>query len=256
MKVAVLGLGEAGSRLAADLARAGDEVSGYDPTPPASIDGVRRRATAEEAVAGCELVLAVTPATQASTVLETVAADLDGGTVYADLSTGAPEAKRHLAARAAAGGVAFADVALMAPVPGRGLAVPALAAGTGAVRYAEWINARGGDVEVVGEEAGAAAARKLLRSILMKGLAALVLESHEAAARHGEAEWFWDHLVAQLGAVDEALLLRFLHGTGPHAERRLAEMQATRQMLVELGVEPIMTEAVIERLRRLAAEST
>lgn len=252
MRVAVLGLGEAGSLLAADLVEVGDEVGGYDPAATPDVEGVRRHRTATEAVAGCELVLAVTPASVSHQLLEEVAGTLDGDTVYADLSTGAPAAKRRLAEAAAGAGVAFADVALMAPVPGRGLAVPSLASGTGAVRYAEALTARGGEVEVVGDEAGAAAARKLLRSVVTKGLAALVGESHEAATRHGQAEWFWGHLVDQLGSIDEALLLRFLHGTGPHAERRLAEMEAARDMLVELGVEPTMTRAVVERLRRVA----
>jgi 3-hydroxyisobutyrate dehydrogenase-like beta-hydroxyacid dehydrogenase len=254
MNVAVLGLGEAGSLFAADLARLGDDVHGYDPAPGSPIEGVLRHDSPEEAVAGSELVLAVTPGSRAATALSSVVDHLGDGVVYADLSAASPGTKRHLAAVAAASRVPFVDVALMSPVPGHGLAAPALAVGSGAGRYAELINSRGGRVEVLAGEAGDAVARKLLRSVVLKGLAALLIESTEAANRYGQAEWFWDHLAHQLGAIDETLMQRLLEATAYHADRRIDEMNAARDLLTELGVRPTMTEAVIEQLRRLAAE--
>jgi 3-hydroxyisobutyrate dehydrogenase-like beta-hydroxyacid dehydrogenase len=90
--------------------------------------------------------------------------------------------------------------------------------------------------------------------VVLKGLAALLIESTEAANRYGQAEWFWDHLAHQLGAIDETLMQRLLEATAYHADRRIDEMNAARDLLTELGVRPTMTEAVIEQLRRLAAE--
>jgi 3-hydroxyisobutyrate dehydrogenase-like beta-hydroxyacid dehydrogenase len=251
MRVAVLGLGEAGSLLAADLARGGDEVHGYDPARLPDIDGVQRHETDPAAVTGCTLVLAATPGSQAGVVLERVAPHLQEGAIYADLSTGSPSLKHQLSEVAAGAGVSFADVALMSAVPGRGLSTPALASGSGAVDYARLLNARGGRVEVVGESAGEAAARKLLRSVVMKGLAALLIESTEAATRYGQAEWFWSHLVDQLGSIDEVWMERLLFATASHAGRRLEEMEAARDLLTELGVPATMTGAVIDQYRRL-----
>jgi len=251
VRVAVLGLGEAGSLLAADLARRGDEVHGYDPAWLPSIEGVQRHETAEAAVAGCTLVLAATSGAQAGAVLERVAPHLQEGPIYADLSTAAPSAKQRMAGIAAGAGALFADVALMSSVPGRGLSTPSLASGTGAVDYARLLNARGGSVEVVGEEAGEAAARKLLRSVVMKGLAALLIESTEAATRYGQADWFWSHLVDQLGSIDEVWMERLLFGTASHVGRRIEEMEAARDLLTDLGVPATMTGAVIEQLIRL-----
>jgi 3-hydroxyisobutyrate dehydrogenase-like beta-hydroxyacid dehydrogenase len=247
----MLGLGEAGSLLAADLAGRGDEVHGYDPAWLPDIEGVQRHETAEAAVAGCTLVLAVTPGSQAGAVLERVAPYLEEGAIYADLCTGSPSLKRRLSEAAAREGASFADVALMSSVPGRGLSTPALASGTGAADYARLLNARGGSVEVVGEEAGEAAARKLLRSVVMKGLAALLIESTEAATRYGQADWFWSHLVDQLGSIDEVWMERLLFGTASHVGRRIEEMEAARDLLTELGVPATMTGAVIEQLIRL-----
>lgn len=251
MKVAVLGLGEAGSIIAGDLARGGDEVHGYDPAPVPVIDGVHRHEGPQAAVAGCSLVLAVTHASHARTLLDEIVKSLTDGVVYADLSTGSPGMKETLDGIVAKQGGLFVDVALMSPVPGRGLAAPALASGRGAVQFADLINARGGKVEVIGERSGEAAARKLLRSVVMKGLAALLMESTEAATRYGLAEWFWNHLIEQLGSIDRALMDRLLQATQTHAGRRRQEMEAARDLLVELGVPAIMTSATIEHLRRL-----
>ncbi|MGH8957127.1 MAG: DUF1932 domain-containing protein [Acidimicrobiia bacterium] len=256
MRVAVLGLGEAGSRLAADLVHAGDEVFGYDPAPVPPIAGVSNCESPEAAVASCRLALAVTPASRAGALLAKAAKALDDGLIYADLSTGSPGLKESLANQVAAGGALFVDVALMAPVLGRGLATPALASGTGAEQYAALINARGGRVDVVGEQAGAAAARKLLRSVVMKGLAALLIESTDAATRYGQGDWFWNHLVEQFGAIDEELMKRLVSATPAHAPRRLEEMEAARDLLIELGVPATMTSATLALLHRLMEDRT
>lgn len=254
MKVAVLGLGEAGSRLAADLVRAGDEVHGYDPAEVAPIEGVQLHATPREAVVGCDLVLAVTHSSRALGLATEVAGHLGPGAVYADLSTGSPGLKGALSETLTRVDARFVDVALMAPVPGRGLATPALASGPGAEFYADAINTRGGRVEVVGDRAGAAATRKLLRSVVTKGLAALLIESTTAADRAGQGSWFWTHLVEQLGSIDEPLMKRFIDGSAEHAGRRLEEMEAARDLITELGVAPLMTTATIEHLRHMTRE--
>jgi len=253
MRVAVLGLGEAGSLLAADLARGGDDVHGYDPAPVPVVEGVQHEESAVVAVSGAALVLAVTTGSQAQHVLVEVAHRLEG-TIYADLSTAAPATKQALAETAAGVGALFADVALMSAVPGRGLATPALASGTGAGDYARLIGERGGSVDVVGDVAGEATARKLLRSVVMKGLAAVLVESTEAATRYGQAEWFWAHMVDQLGSIDEGWMERLLFGTTTHAQRRIEEMEAARDLLTDMGVPATMTTAVIEHLRRLLDE--
>lgn len=254
MRVAVLGLGEAGSLIASDLVRAGDEVQGYDPAEVATPEGVVAHREPVAAVAGCDLVLALTPGSEARQALAGVLDTLEDQTVYADLSTGAPSLKVDLATTVATRGALFADVALMSPVPGRGLATPALVSGDGSEWYATEINRRGGSVVVVGPDAGEAATRKLLRSVLMKGLAAILIEAMEAAGRADKDEWFWGHVADQLTAMDEPMLRRLLLDIAPHAKRRVDEMEAARDLLIDLGVPPIMTTATVANLQRLVAE--
>jgi 3-hydroxyisobutyrate dehydrogenase-like beta-hydroxyacid dehydrogenase len=254
MRVGVLGLGEAGSLIAADLVGAGDDVHAFDPSEVPTPEGVERHARPEAAVTGCKLVLAVTPGSQARAALEGAVDGLGGQAVYADLSTGSPGLKEELATVVSGHEALFADVALMSPVPGRGLSAPALVSGSGATQFADLINGRGGRVEVVGPRAGEAATRKLLRSVVMKGLAALLIESMEAAEHAGESDWLWAHLVAELTSIDTAMLQRLRLDTAPHAGRRLDEMKAAQDLLVELGVTAHMTRATIEHLERLVTQ--
>jgi 3-hydroxyisobutyrate dehydrogenase-like beta-hydroxyacid dehydrogenase len=104
---------------------------------------------------------------------------------------------------------------------------------------------------MVGARAGEAATRKLLRSVVMKGLAALLIESMEAAEQAGEGEWLWGHLIAELTSLDAAMLRRLRLDATPHAGRRLDEMKAAQDLLLGLGVTAHMTTATIEHLERI-----
>jgi 3-hydroxyisobutyrate dehydrogenase-like beta-hydroxyacid dehydrogenase len=250
----VLGLGEAGGAIAADLVAAGADVRGYDPADVPTPSGVGRAGSGPGAVAGAEVVLAVTSSKTAFGVLDGVADALERAAIYADLSTSSPALERRLAERAGRVDVGFVDVALMAPVPGNGLRTPALASGRGAERFAAIMVPLGMAVEVAGDEAGLASTRKLLRSVVTKGLAQLLVESLQAAEAAGLAGETWDNLVAQLASVDEALVRRLVSGTARHAARRVDEMEATAEMLSDLGVDPTMTRATLARLRTVAAD--
>jgi 3-hydroxyisobutyrate dehydrogenase-like beta-hydroxyacid dehydrogenase len=243
-RIAVLGLGEAGGRLAADLAAAGADVRGYDPEIAGGAPDP------QTAVADTDVVLSVNRASAALAAAEAVLPALSPGTVYADTNTAGPELKREVGALVGTAGARFADVALLGPVPARGLRTPALASGPGARAFAELLVPLGMPVEVVSEEPGDAAARKLLRSVFMKGLAAAAIESLEAAAAAGHAEWLERELAGVLGAP---LLERLLTGTHLHAGRRVDEMEAARDLLLELGVEPRIATASMSQLAEIAA---
>jgi 3-hydroxyisobutyrate dehydrogenase-like beta-hydroxyacid dehydrogenase len=265
---AVLGLGEAGSAIAAGLAAAGLAVAGYDPRVTSTgARGVRIAESVVEAVDGADLILSLVTAAAAEDVLaeavvvqeirrssghHDAAESAAPAPVWADLNTAAPELKERLSALAARGGYAFADVALLAPVPGRGLATPALACGPGAARLAALLNPLGGAVEVVDGPPGTAAARKLLRSVCMKGMAALVLESLAAARAAGCEPWMRQNLADQLGAE---LVERLETGSKRHAARRVAEVEAARALLESLGVPARVTTAARDWLADLAAAS-
>jgi 3-hydroxyisobutyrate dehydrogenase-like beta-hydroxyacid dehydrogenase len=247
--VAVLGLGEAGSRLADDLAAEGVHVVGYDPDPARGESVAERHESPAAAVADAELVLNVTTAAVAVGSAEDALPGLARGAIYADLNTASPELKRRLAPLVAAAGGRFADVALLGPVPGRGLRTPALASGPAAQAFAEAMTPLGMPVRVVSEEPGDAAALKLVRSVFMKGLAAAALESLDAAEAAGHREWLEDEIAEVIGAP---LLERLVAGSRAHAARRVDEMDAARELLLALGIEPRIASASAALLADLA----
>jgi 3-hydroxyisobutyrate dehydrogenase-like beta-hydroxyacid dehydrogenase len=211
---------------------------------------VVRHGAAPSAVVEAAVVMAMTAAADAPTALRQALADIPATTLYADLSTASAGLKQRLAATAATGGLQFVDVALMAPVPGTGLHTPALASGPGAESFVEVLVPLGMPVECCGVEPGIAATRKLLRSVVVKGLAALVIESMDGAHAAGLAAETWANLADLVTAADGPFLRRLVEGTGPHAARRHHEMEAASALLVELGIEPVMSRSTVESLRR------
>jgi 3-hydroxyisobutyrate dehydrogenase-like beta-hydroxyacid dehydrogenase len=252
LTVAVLGLGEAGGAIARDLAEAGAVVRGYDPVVPAP-DGIVGTGSEAEAAEGAALVLSVNSAHDAPIALEAGLAGVRDGAVWADLNTGSPGLKKKLDATAREHGIPFADVAIMAPVPGLGLRVPMLTSGAAAEDVARLLGPLGAFVEVLPGEPGAAAGRKLLRSVFFKGLAAAVVEALESARAAGCEPWLREHIAAELASAGEPTVDRLVAGTHRHAVRRAAEMDAATEMLRELDVPPLIATASRDLLRRLSA---
>jgi 3-hydroxyisobutyrate dehydrogenase-like beta-hydroxyacid dehydrogenase len=248
--IVVLGLGEAGSRLAHDLAAAGARVRGFDPVREAP-DGVEPARGPADAAAGACIVLSVNSAAVALEVAESVAPVLAQGGLFADLNTGPPALKRAAAEIVDGRGARFADVALLGVVPERGLTTPALASGSGAHVFADVFEPLGMPVTQVGSDAGAAAARKLARSVFMKGLAAAVGEALTAGERLECEDWLYTEIEAALTGADAGLLHRLIEGSRRHAGRRVEEMGAAVEMLEELGVEPRVAAASEAWLRSL-----
>ncbi|MDD7941219.1 DUF1932 domain-containing protein [Actinomycetospora lutea] len=247
MRIALLGLGEAGAAIARDLVAAGADVRGHDPAVP-GVDGVEHRVDEADAVRDAELVLSANSSHDAVAALTNARPGLRPGTLWADLNTASPGTKQALVA---ATDVPVVDVALMSPVPGKGLRTPMLVSGDGAERYAEVMGALGAAVTVLPGPAGAAISRKLLRSVFYKGLAAAVVEALAGAEAAGCADWLAADVSAELAGFDEHAIDRLVDGTHRHARRRADEMAAAAEQLRELGVEPRTATAAHDLLAAL-----
>jgi 3-hydroxyisobutyrate dehydrogenase-like beta-hydroxyacid dehydrogenase len=249
-RIALLGLGEAGSEIARDLVSAGADVRGYDPEGIV-VEGVQPRGGEAEAVADADLVLSVNSSHDAVTALANALPALRPGTVWADLNTASPGVKVALVEQLAGRDVPVVDVALMSPVPGKGLRTPMLVSGEGSARYAEVLAAFGVQVTIQPGPAGEAISRKLLRSVFYKGLAAAVVEALAAAEAAGCADWLRDNISAELTGFDERTIDRLVDGSHRHARRRADEMTAATDQLTELGVPPRIAAAARDLLVEL-----
>ena len=114
MKIGFIGLGNMGGPMAANLAKAGHEVTGFD-MANVVIDGVTMASSAEEAAGGCDVVITMLPNGQIlRAVADQVIAVMTKGAVLLDCSTVDVESARAVASQAQAAGLSALD----APVSG------------------------------------------------------------------------------------------------------------------------------------------
>lgn len=239
----VIGLGEAGALYARGLRDAGFTVLGYDPFTTIREPGIVQTAALTEAVTQSDLVISLVGAVAAERVSQDSLPTMKRSAVYADFNTAAPTLKADMGLNALRLGVAFADVAVLAPVPRAGIKTPLMASGPGADRFAEMIRPAGADVQSIQGAAGDAAARKLLRSVFMKGLAAVVLESIGAAHAAGQEAWLRGQIETELSSDPHDLVNRLIVGSRQHAERRVHETKDAADYLTSLNQPRWTTDA-------------
>ena len=252
--IAVLGLGEAGRLYAHGLSEAGADVRGYDPHHQLGDPAVRQCSELADALAGADVVVSLVGSSAAASVARDAMPAMADAAVYADLNTAAPELKLEIEALATARGVPMADVAVLAPVPRSGHRTELLASGPGARRFAALLGPLGVPIVVIDGAAGEAARLRLLRTVFMKGLAAVIIESIDAARAVGAENWLRDQIAHELGSDGYALADRLIEGTHTHASRREHEVSDALGVLQAAGQPSEMTRATLASLRRIIAE--
>ena len=250
--VTVVGLGEAGRLYATGLHDAGAGVSGYDPFVTLDDEGIHQFDQLSTAVAAADIVISLVGANAAAGVADAALTHLDHDAVFADFNTGSPWAKAAIAGRAAEVGIRFADIAVLAPVPRAGSATPLLASGTGATRASQLLTPLGVPIEAISEIAGDAAGRKLQRSLFMKGLAGVVLETLAAGRAAGSEDWIRNQMADELGPNGPALVERLVTGSHAHAERRIHEVEDALEYVTELGTPGWMADGTLRWLASLS----
>ncbi|WP_445515684.1 DUF1932 domain-containing protein [Streptomyces sp. NEAU-174] len=252
MRVGILGLGEAGALYAAGFAENGWSVVGYDPGDVPTPTGVTRAASVADAVGEADLVLGLTGAKAAASVAVEAAPHLRDDAVFADMNAGAPELKRKIDGVVTKSGRAvFADVSVIGSVPTYRHRTALVVSGRGASVVAEHFRALGAPVEDLGGEPGTASARKLLRSLFMKGLGAVIVQTVEAGRAAGDEQWVRQQIIQEL-ADGEATLERLYAGTFKHGVRRAGEVAAAADLMADLGLDATLARG-ISRLHTLAA---
>lgn len=237
LKIAVIGLGEAGGLIAKGLAQQGADVIGFDAVkiknPPVPV-----AESLTQAVSGAQVVISLNSSSASIKVAEQISPHLMPGAIYCDLNTGTPSLKRRLSEIMPSG--SFVDVAVMKPVPGLNEKVPLSLAGPGAKKFLELFEDFDLDLTFVSETPGDAAARKLLRSILVKGMAAVTIDYLWAAKQMGLEDWALEEVFTEFDKSSAQTVQRYLNGTAKHAKRRQVEMGDVVEMLAEAGYESPM----------------
>jgi 3-hydroxyisobutyrate dehydrogenase-like beta-hydroxyacid dehydrogenase len=264
-RIAFIGFGEAGQTISRGLlGEAKPAIRAYDILFDDPANGGMLKGSAEalgvaiardhaDAVRGADLVfLAVT----ASSSLEAARSCLPGlrkGQLFLDINSVSPRRKIETAALLAPTGAAYVDVAVMAPVAPYLHKVPCLIGGPGASALAPRALALGMKMELISAQVGQASAIKMFRSIVVKGLEALLLESMLAASEYKVEARVLASLEETFPGIDwEKLSGYMIERVVSHGKRRAAEMREVAGTLEGIGLEPIMAAASAARQQWLA----
>jgi 3-hydroxyisobutyrate dehydrogenase-like beta-hydroxyacid dehydrogenase len=150
-------------------------------------------------------------------------------------------------------GAAYVDVAVMAPAAPYLHKVPCLIGGPGAAALAPRAAALGMKMEFISDKVGQASAIKMFRSVVVKGLEALLVESMTACAEYGVEARVLASLQETWPGIDwEKLAGYMIERVVSHGKRRAAEMREVSATLESIGVEPVMAAATAVRQQWIA----
>jgi len=260
--IAFIGFGEAGHAIASGLRGIGlENIAAWDilfPKPQgaklrqaAEAIGVRVAQSATDAVRGSDLIISAVTAASSTEAAQSVAVHLAGKPYFLDINSVSPGRKQDTA-KMLGGAARYIDVAVLAPIHPALHQAPMLIAGPDSQAVAPTLAGLGMRVSIAGAEIGAAAAIKMVRGVMIKGIEALTLECFLAAARAGVVDEVAASMRNNYPGLDWAKIVPYnLERMAVHGERRAAEMEEVAETLRELGVEPLMTNAAVKRQREM-----
>ncbi len=196
-----------------------------------------------------DLVLSAVTGDRAVEAARAAAAFLKPGALYLDVNT-APKATMVEVETLLGGRATVVDCAILGLIATNGARAPLLLSGPGADSMEAFLNARGCRARSIGGAVGDASGVKLLRSVVMKGLEALLIEAFVAAERQGLRDQVIEAL-ADLGQTPAATTIATLLTTHlRHGRRRAVEVDEVREMLAMTGTPSQMADATAATFAR------
>jgi 3-hydroxyisobutyrate dehydrogenase-like beta-hydroxyacid dehydrogenase len=257
--LALIGLGEVGRAMAEELAStdpAGTtcwDTAFVDPTSRASTNrratGLSAAANGRAAVTGAAVVISAVTPDNALAAAQSVADTIPSGCWYLDLNSASPGQKQAAAEVIDRHGGRYVEAALMSPINPRRLAAPILLGGPHAQPFAE-IGAQLGftNLEVYSPTVGPAAATKLCRSVVVKGLESLLVEALVAARAWGVEDRVLQSLSNLIPVADWPQLAAYMVSRSlEHGTRRAEEMRQAAHTVADTGLTPAMATAAADQ---------
>jgi len=257
-QVALIGYGEVGRILAEDLRRQGIAVSAYD----LKLDTdhgqpIREHAAAHDvvlatthalAVHGVDLVVSAVTASQTVAVAEAAAPGLKKGAFFLDFNSASPGAKVRAAAIVNAAGGRYVEGAVMTSVPPYRIKVPLLLGGPDAAALEPKLNEIGFAAKVASAKLGVASATKMCRSVMIKGLEAMVIEAFTTARHYGVEDAVIASLYETFPGIDwEKHGAYLFQRVIEHGRRRSEEVREVAVTVQEAGLVPFSASGTAER---------
>lgn len=256
-RIALIGFGEVGQILAQDLAGKA-ELAVWDTAfadaesiPSRALSGheVRQGRDAADGVRGAQLVISAVTAAQDLEAARSVGPGLEPGAFFLDLNSCSPGQKTASADAVHAAGGRYVEAAVMSPFPPKRIASPMLLGGPHARDFLQAADGLGlAGATAYSEVIGQAAATKLCRSVMIKGVEALLTESLLAARHYGVEQVVLDSLSDLLPLPDWNRTAQYMISRSlEHGARRAEEMREAARTVAEAGLPPTMSEAIARR---------
>ena len=248
MQIALIGYGEVGRILAEDLRPLGHAVTVHDLKlgneagnplrAHAAAIGTTLAATHADAVRGAQLVISAVTASQAVPVAAACAGAMTPGAFFLDLNSVSPGAKIEAARLIDAQAGRYVEAAVMTSIPPYRIKVPLLLGGSAAAALLPLLTELGFEPQIVSEKLGVASATKMCRSIIIKGLEAMLIESFTTARHYGVEDAVIASLVETFPAIDWELQgAYFFQRVIEHGRRRSEEVHEVAVTVREAGLE-------------------
>lgn len=261
-KIGFIGFGEAAFNIARGLIKEEgiSEIVAYDKflnkepyskliKSRASEANVTVKKNMKELMDSVDIIFCAVSANMVVPIAKEASPHLRSGQIYADINAASPGAKRQASEIISKSGALFVDVAVMASVPVYGHKVPLIVSGQGAKQFSDILKKYHMNIKYYGEEVGKASALKMFRSIFMKGIAMLLLETIVGSHKYGVEDDVWNSIFETLTNSSAKRMNGWITRTVIHSERREHEMEEVLSMLQELKTDNTMSMATRKKMK-------
>ena len=216
-------------------------------------NGINAQLSIDEACADADVVISAVTASNTLDVAVAAAPFLKQGSLFLDLNSASPGTKQEAAAVVDGRGAFYVEAGVMTSVPPYGIKVPILLGGEKSEGLAQILNEWGMDAKSISFKLGIASAIKMSRSIMIKGLEALVVEAYSTARFYGVEDYFLPTLVETFPQIDWSTQgAYFFSRVVQHGKRRSEEMRESARTVSETGAPPLMASAIADKQAWLA----
>jgi 3-hydroxyisobutyrate dehydrogenase-like beta-hydroxyacid dehydrogenase len=265
--IGLVGYGEVGRIFAAGLKPRAAHVAAWDlkfavaataqaERAHAQGNGLRACASMQELCECSDLVISAVTASNTLAVAQEAARFVRAGSVFLDLNSASPGTKQQAGAAIEARGAHYVEAGVMTSVPPYGIKVPMLLGGAKAAELAALLAPWGLDARPVSDRLGVASAIKMCRSVMIKGLEALVIESYSTARAYGVEDHVLPTLRETFPSIDWSEQgAYFFSRVVQHGQRRAEEMREAANTVREAGFAPLMAAAIADKQQWVADQA-
>jgi 3-hydroxyisobutyrate dehydrogenase-like beta-hydroxyacid dehydrogenase len=256
-RIGLVGYGEVGKIFSSGLKARVKATSAWDlkaaEMANAKGAGINATSSMQELCEASDLVISAVTASNTLAVAQEAAQFVRPGTIFLDLNSASPGTKQNAAKAIDAKGAHYVEAGVMTSVPPYGIKVPMLLGGARAAELASLLNSWGMDAKAVSDKLGVASAIKMCRSVMIKGLEALVIESYATARAYGVEDHVLPTLQETFPSIDwQKQGAYFFSRVVQHGRRRAEEMREAANTVREAGFDPFMAAATADKQQWVA----